>query len=1002
MHHLILSSFLTVVCCSSGLSAVELDVRTSWLGNTFGGADGTFVQMDTRTLFVTTDGTCFMNVRWEEGGNNAGVYHDGKHLANPGWTHGWGNEGGFAVVADDRYVFIAQGRNNEGGGLRDPEVWPPAGQRWEVITRRTRSSHGRESAPFSGGKSARDGNRYLRGGTLVINETPWGKQGEPRISMPIRGLALHGDRLYIANPGNSEILVYHAERMERLARWEIAHARAMTTTADGTLWVVVGDLDDWGLRREGTDPARIHAFTPDGELLPLVITDVHSPTGLAVDNAGRLLVADNGPEQNIKIYDVTTARRVDTFGPVGGILSGEAGAITPDKLHGPQGVGVDGDGNVYVAGNGYGGNGSGATVASWTPVGAPRWRLDGLLFVDCGDFDRSRDGAVVYTPRERFSLDFAGTEPGSEWRYDAFTLDWQTYPLDIRQFRSPGPGLGSVWVRHFDGRTVIYGTDMYSSYLAGWIQPSERQIIQPFLYLDAGRTDDATLRSFAPAAVRDLPAKQRPAWSWRDADGDGQPSAAETHVAAQADPRTWAWWVDSDGDIWQAFQNARGEPIVRYRRGGLDAQGVPIYDFATRETQAAPAPFNDPAGGSAIERLVYESADDVLYLGGYTPERPNPGGSWKCVGTEIARYEQWSDQPRLAWRRALPFTWHEDVVRRDQPSAMATAGDLVFVVMGQRRLGEVFVYDAATGVELAVIIPDSHVVGDHVGWVDIPYGMNAMRRNDGEYLILVEEDFRAKNLLYRFHAPRQDAPLAPVDLIVSATGHLATLQWSAVTGARGYAIQRSDDDGATWTIVGHTNDTTTRFHDRAGTQGGDVSWRVLAVNWAGASPASRIVSATLAAAPILAVDFSDGVSPWPAVQVAPSPLPAHGIRERVGCVSGTAILPLRGFSLPAGTRAVTIRYDRYFARAPQSGEVRTHYSRQFLSFDTADGERQGQGQRFALTAEQAGRWHEITLTIPVPAGATAVRGGELNHLIEAPQAGYDNPVFINHIRITLE
>ena len=40
----------------------------------------------------------------------------------------------------------------------------------------------------------------------------------------------------------------------------------------------------------------------------------------------------------------------------------------------------------------------------------------------------------------------------------------------------------------------------------------------------------------------------------------------------------------------------------------------------------------------------------------------------------------------------------------------------------------------------------------------MPYSVQALKRKDGEYLVLVEEDFRGKNLLYRW---RPDASAAP-------------------------------------------------------------------------------------------------------------------------------------------------------------------------------------------------------------------------------------------------
>ena len=48
--------------------------------------------------------------------------------------------------------------------------------------------------------------------------------------------------------------------------------------------------------------------------------------------------------------------------------------------------------------------------------------------------------------------------------------------------------------------------------------------------------------------------------------------------------------------------------------------------------------------------------------------------------------------------------------------------------------------------------PDA-AVGKNSGWIDTPYGIRAVRRASGEYLVFVEEDLDAKVLLYRWMPP---------------------------------------------------------------------------------------------------------------------------------------------------------------------------------------------------------------------------------------------------------
>jgi len=41
-------------------------------------------------------------------------------------------------------------------------------------------------------------------------------------------------------------------------------------------------------------------------------------------------------------------------------------------------------------------------------------------------------------------------------------------------------------------------------------------------------------------------------------------------------------------------------------------------------------------------------------------------------------------------------------------------------------------------------------VGRASGWVDVPNGISAAKRSNGEYLVFVEEDARGKVMMYRW------------------------------------------------------------------------------------------------------------------------------------------------------------------------------------------------------------------------------------------------------------
>jgi len=60
----------------------------------------------------------------------------------------------------------------------------------------------------------------------------------------------------------------------------------------------------------------------------------------------------------------------------------------------------------------------------------------------------------------------------------------------------------------------------------------------------------------------------------------------------------------------------------------------------------------------------------------------------------------------------------------------------------------VYVYDTATGTSIAKLKPGIEVARES-GWVDIPYGLTAFQTTNGEYMVLVEKDAKAKVIMYR-------------------------------------------------------------------------------------------------------------------------------------------------------------------------------------------------------------------------------------------------------------
>lgn len=84
------------------------------------------------------------------------------------------------------------------------------------------------------------------------------------------------------------------------------------------------------------------------------------------------------------------------------------------------------------------------------------------------------------------------------------------------------------------------------------------------------------------------------------------------------------------------------------------------------------------------------------------------------------------------------------------PESLALAGDCLFVgmVKPEPDKQQVHILSRDGGSYVGTFVPGPEVGG--TGWLDMPYAIQAMRRRNGEYLLLVEDDWRGKNLLYRW------------------------------------------------------------------------------------------------------------------------------------------------------------------------------------------------------------------------------------------------------------
>jgi hypothetical protein len=785
--------------------------RTSWLGNSFGGLDGTgrkdrgkWVQQDIAAMCVTDDGTVYTNVPWEEAGGNCSMYKDGQMLGSARHTHGWGFNGGKAVAVNGKYVYIALSGHNEGGHLDDPNTWPPKGYKWYGISRRLRSDF-TKGAGFDGGKGGKGDT--LPQSFLVINEVPETEKSDDRAA--VAGLWASDDRLYVSNPHTGNIEIYDAETMKKETQWKIPaefaeDIRQIACDADGNLWVLLERP------REALLADHFLVLTRNGKLFvknkphgkvthcPVEIPENREenfphnylPSAFCFDQEGRLLVAATGIWQSVLFLEkngwdyvwggqeVVPARMI-----LGLPMFTLKGGVFGDQIfRNITAIGTDAAGNVYVAGD-WATNGGGTVLESYSFTEDPpaaellapvrknfsfteetgfflfrwklNWRLFGLEFIDCAAMDPEEE-TTVYTKEEVFKLDYA--KPSGEEAAFLGSTAFRPSPLfnanggNPEKFRDPRLNIkdsAGVWVRNLDGKKFLFVRDMSAKSLQVYREETQEEQtgMVPAVLFSQRHLDDQT--GWLPGQ----PAQGE--WIWRNVYTSPYKESERFLSQDKEAPVIEGWWVDSAGEVWQATLN---QGIRRFRFQGTDRWGNPLWDYENLDI------FPHPGELKQVKRIRYDAAADTLYLGGCAvidgAEHKNQ--HWKPMGPVVCRYDHFlrGENPgktagKLRWKVLLPYVTGSQGHESCEPMGFDIAGDYMFVpYTGASKTanfttGHVEVYRLDDAVPVGFMEPDPMTVGE-IGLQDMRECLNAYRRSNGEYVIFLEDDYKAKVVMFRW------------------------------------------------------------------------------------------------------------------------------------------------------------------------------------------------------------------------------------------------------------
>ncbi len=468
-------------------------------------------------------------------------------------------------------------------------------------------------------------------------------------------------------------------------------------------------------------------FVPKGitcDGATVTFPELFLPMALALANDGQLMVADSGtgPRQQVLFYDITDSAKpklTRAFGERGGIGSGKPGEITPTKFWGIRGLGMDAAGNLYVAMSEQG-----AVMRSFTPDGALRWELHGEFFCDVACADPADDAATVWGIQERYAMDWSKA-PGRDSKWVGYTLNRNRYPNDPRglmHVKQQGEhGLTSPQIVYLNGRRFLFVGGMFASNFINIFRFDGEVAVPSGLILQWGNNLYNTDLKWPP----NKPAGK--AAIWRDANGDGDYQADE-FAANTERVKPGPFWVDQKGNLWMAYG------FFRYDFQGLDAKGNPIYS-ADKVTV-----LDKPKGVNTVARVCYLDDSDTLIVAeeghdeGGRPSMRHISRVFVCKGYLAGNRDTVSFVPGAG----------------KEAACVTAVGDYAFTG-GWKTRGRIWVNRLSDGAEVGVFDPGPTVGGvENTGWIDLLTGINAFKRSTGEYLVFVEENYKAKSLIYRW------------------------------------------------------------------------------------------------------------------------------------------------------------------------------------------------------------------------------------------------------------
>lgn len=619
-------------------SACYAQHSTDWLANTFGTL-AAHVGNTARSMWVAPEGIVYTASLWDENEGGVAIYQNGKSAGSIG-SHA--DFQGSAITGNSTSIFAALQYNTS----------------------------------FGSGSVGRY-NRATQTRDLVISVSVW--TGIPHADV-ITGLATAGSLLYASDFFGNRVRVFSTDGV-----WQ----RDINVTGPGALALdSAGNL--WVARQSA---AEIAEFSAAGAPLNTIQMSAASrPSALYFDaSSAQLMVGDQGPDMNIKLYNVTAAPTLTgTFGVQGGYLdtaSGIKGQVGDKRFTRIVGLGKDSAGNLYVLNNPWGGSWdlgrNGATdLHAYSSAGTLQYTLQSLNFEGVAAPDPSTDGALFYGGTNIYT----GTAGGT---FVANTVDPFAYPSDPRLNMND-----TQRDEHFGQLVTVGGNRIL-------VASGQNPGIFYFFHFNAANGYIAIPDASIPG------------------------TAFNTTLQV-----TGGFCIDNRGDVWAGLD--RTNHIYHYPLTGFDGDGKPTWGPATT--------ISIPESIRPLTRIIYLPETDTMILA------QGIAGSWDwtAMQTRIEVYHGWS---------AGNISQPDPVINLTSanPKSITAAGNYLFVGY-VHTVPNIDAFNLSTGHLDTTLIDANPTTVDVGNDVDSMYGLRAYLRASGEYVI-TKDNYNGSSIIVHRWTP---------------------------------------------------------------------------------------------------------------------------------------------------------------------------------------------------------------------------------------------------------